>query len=162
MTICFVVACLLAICSIFAGFGPAYVLETALGNGSSTMFDHMFGTDGGIQRSPALTWLFCCELIIILAVVAIVVLYFVLNDKKQKNNLVVLGSLGLSFLSLAGGVTAFCTMNILGINATSTTYASVKMGAGAIVTGIMLLLAFCGFIAYVVLAFLKKSKKSGK
>lgn len=158
------IACLFAFCSIFAAFGPAYVASIS---GTSiinpTMFDVMLGNSEGNGRHPALTWLFCCELIIMIGVIAAIVLYFLAKKEKDKSNIVFISSAALGALSLAGSITSFSTMSILGAESGSSSIwgitASSKMGAGAIITGIMLLIAFLGFAACIVLKFVKKGKK---
>ena len=153
------IACLFAFCSIFAAFGPA-VVGSAFGfTGSSSMFDLMLGNSNGEGRYPALSWLFCCELIIMLGIIAAIVLYFLAKKEKDKSNIVLIGSAGLGALSLAGSITSFCTMQIVGVSASKGDYASIGMGAGAIITGVMLLIAFLGFVACIVLKFVKKGKK---
>ncbi len=157
----YLVAALLGFAAIFANFGPAWVGNVIGISGSVRMFDYMLGNkDSGLEAVPAMTWLFCCELLIMLVVVAVIVLYALKTNKKDRKNIATIGAGALAVLCLAGGITAFCTLAILGLESGKGDYASLSMGIGAIISGIMLLVAFLGFAAYIVLSFLKKGKKS--
>lgn len=164
--IIFVISVLLGVCSVFAGFAPAYVSSLGGLSVSPTMYDYMFGAEDGSGRVPALTWLFCCELLIALFAIATLILYLVAKKKKDKRTVSLCGAAFMALLSLGGGITSFFTMEILSVSTGSGSIgsitASTKMGAGAIVMGIMLLLAFVGFVAYICLTLGKKQPAKKK
>ncbi len=133
------------------------------------MFNLMFGTKGSFSSSvvqynrfPALTFLFCCEIIIIAVAIFALVACLKVRAGEWDKKFVALPALLLIPFTFMAFTTSFCTLTITtGSSSTS----GVTLGWGSILYGVLQLLVFASVVTYTVfyiIGVLKKAHKTPK
>lgn len=129
---------IISIFGIYACFGEAIIIKKL--EIGPTMFDLMFGlkiNDNLVYRNNALTVLFVLELIIVI-IGFIQIVAFIKKDNIKKK--IIIGAISSCF-SLTAAVISFCTRSI-----TTYDFEITGLGAGAIIFGIMQIIAILSFI----------------
>ncbi len=158
MTICFLIAGLFAIFSVFAFFGHAFSNTGTTINPS--MFKLMFGIEGTYngyviywKQFAGLTALFVLEiLIIVLVLTGFIFLYLCKNKRKI---LVVIFSM-LVLLCTTTSIMSFCTLSITNVNQDG--FYEITLGVGPWIYSCMQLVSIALFV--VGLALLNNAKKT--
>lgn len=142
MNIALVLMSVLSIFSIFACFGEA--VSVKFFDIGPSMFDLMFGLkineSYAWKRFDGLTFLFFLEVVIILLAFALIV---VIYKNGEQNKKITFGGIS-ALLSLIAAIISFCCQPI-----TSEEISATNLGVGAIIFGIMHILAIVSyFVAY--------------
>lgn len=129
---CVITASIVAICSIFCFFGPAFSYVSGDSSIVPSMFNYMFGSKKGLiiwEQKSGFIILFVLQLLIILG---FIVTIFILNNKNKSNKLIMGSIIGLIVLSLVATIMSFCSISLTGIDSSL-----INLGVGPIIYSVM-------------------------
>ena len=161
MILCIFISSIVAIVSVFCFFGDAVSISGY--TSMPSMFNFMFGTKGSFSsavvqynRFPALTFLFCCEIIIIAVAIFALVACLKVRAGEWDKKFIALSALLLIPFTFMAFTTSFCTLTIT----TGTSTSGVTLGWGSILYGVLQLLVFVSVVTYTVIYIIGVLKKA--